>query len=311
MKPWRWFPKVIGLKLINTLIVIIPVLINVAFLTLLERKILGLRQSRKGPNKVSLGGVLQPFADAIKLFTKESIFPLRRNLTLFLLSPSIAIALSLIGWSLIPLEEFYSDFSLILLLIILGLGLYPLLLAGWASNSSYALTGGLRGVAQTISYEIRLAILLISFFFVRGSLRLNRLNRLTPSIAVPFLGGLSILWLITALAETNRTPFDFAEGESELVSGFNIEYGAVGFALIFIAEYAMILLLRVITSLLLGAKGLSRVNGLVVAILVRYFWVWARATLPRYRYDILMSLAWKAILPVSLGALVYYRVITL
>ncbi len=288
------------------LFLLIPVLINVAFLTLLERKILGLSQSRKGPNKVSRGGLLQPFADAIKLFTKENFFPALSNKLLYIRGPALALILILIAWSLISWGGPHYDFSLIILLLVLGLGLYPLLLAGWASNRAYALIGALRGVAQTISYEVSLALILIRLFSLLTRLSLAGLADLTREGLWPLVIGLVLVWLITGLAETNRTPFDFAEGESELVSGFNIEYGAGGFALIFIAEYGSILLLRYLTACLLGFRITPTGGGLAAGGLVAFFWVWARATLPRYRYDILIDLAWKAILPAALLVLIFY-----
>lgn len=302
MKPWR-----LNLMLIRRLIILwLPVLVNVAFFTLLERKVLGLRQSRKGPNKVRWGGVLQPFADAIKLFSKENTIPSRRLKAIYFLAPIFSLVLALWIWRLLPslAEEF--DFSLALLLILIGLSLYPLLLAGWASHRTYATLGAMRGVAQTISYEIRLALLLISLFASLRSLNIQQLLSYSDWGALRWLLVIAFLWWITCLAETNRTPFDFAEGESELVSGFNIEYGAGGFALIFMAEYARILSFRVLTSLVTGFQGLLSRGGLFVRLVVGFAWVWARATLPRHRYDKLMDLAWKGILPLTLCSLRFY-----
>ena len=275
----------------------------------MERKILGLAQSRKGPNKVAAGGLFQPFADAIKLFTKENIRPIFANAKMYMIGPTSAIFLALLGWCVIPWNGTSLDYSLIFLLLVLGLGLYPLLLSGWASNRAYATIGALRGVAQTISYEVRLALLLIIFFCLTGGISLSHFIIFKESFIVPLTFILVVAWLITALAETNRTPFDFAEGESELVSGFNIEYGAGGFALIFMAEYGRILLLRMITGRLAGCGHPRSRLGIVVGSLAAAFWVWARATLPRYRYDKLMGLAWKGILPSVLALLVYFIIL--
>ncbi len=305
---WRNYSEVIRLSIISVLILLIPVLINIAFLTLMERKVLGLRQSRKGPNKVSSGGVLQPFSDAIKLFSKERALPVIVNAKIFIIGPVSALTLSLLGWCVIPWETQSYDFSLLALLIILGIGLYPLLISGWSSNNSYAIIGALRGVAQTISYEVSLALLLISYFCLVNGLRIEGLINLNFKVA-PIVSILVTLWLITGLAETNRTPFDFAEGESELVSGFNIEYSAGGFALIFIAEYGSILLIRFFTAMLIGLGWPYGASRRLTRIRVAFFWIWARATLPRYRYDKLIALAWKSILPATLALLVFFILI--
>ncbi len=288
---------------LNILWVIIPVLVNVAFLTLIERKILGLRQSRKGPNKVSYVGLLQPFADAVKLFFKENIAPEKRNIRVFSVAPAISLALMLLGWMAIPYSGIQIDFTLIVFLIIIGMGLYPLLLSGWASNSSYCLIGALRGVAQTISYEVSLALLLINFFVLIQGTRFYSIGALSRIRVIPITFFLIGIWLLAGLAETNRTPFDFAEGERELVSGFNVEYGAGGFAIIFMAEYGRILLLRFIRAFLAGGGAPIGIKGILLARIAAYFWLWTRATLPRYRYDKLISLAWKGLLPTTLALL--------
>jgi NADH-ubiquinone oxidoreductase chain 1 len=313
LKIQRRIPWVIFSPLLGIIFIVVPVLVNVAFFTLLERKILGLRQSRKGPNKISTGGLLQPFADAIKLFVKEIVFPLARNQVIFFISPATAIFLVLWAWRLLPLFslEIAIIFSSLLLLVILSLNLYPLLIAGWASNRKYAIIGAMRGVAQTISYEIRLALILLRFLVVNKRADMaGWLANSPPFLLGALMAPLLVLWLVSCVAETNRTPFDFAEGESELVSGFNIEYGGGGFAMIFMAEYARILFLRLLSSLLvLGARGLGLLTA-IGTIFLGYAWVWLRATYPRYRYDSLMGLAWKRILPAALALLTFFLVIS-
>ena len=277
-----------------------------AFITLLERKILGYRQRRVGPSKVRVLGFLQPIADAVKLFSNQIERPFSRNYLLYFLSPVIGMCLILLIWVLVPLTTGFHNFlySTIIVVMLMRFGVYPLLLAGWSSNRKYALIGGLRGVSQTISYEIRLALIIMVFliFLNRYCLERMLLNSAYARIfaVIPLI---TLLWLVSCLAETNRTPFDFSEGESELVSGFNIEYGSGGFALIFIAEYARIYFLSALTSsLAFGWRIISPIRNLISVFIV-FFWVWARATLPRFRYDLLINLAWKCILPSVLGAL--------
>ena len=279
------------------------ILVNVAFVTLFERKILGYSQIRKGPNKVSMVGLIQPFNDAIKLFSKELVFPNLSNYFQYFISPILGLIIVLIRFFLFPFKEimFSVRISVIFIYIILRINVYPVLFSGWASNRKYALLGRLRSVAQTVSYEVRLALILIFYLTVSISLNLNLIMIinfywLKVLLFLPIIG----IWLISCIAETNRTPFDFAEGESELVSGFNIEYGRVGFALIFMAEYARIIFIRIIFRLIFFSY--SR-NNLYLYLLITFLvivWIWVRTTFPRYRYDKLMNLAWKIYLPITL-----------
>ena len=272
-------------------------------MTLLERKILGYRQLRKGPNKVSLVGLAQPFNDAIKLFSKELVFPNLANLRQYFFAPACGLFIVLVTFSFFPFKEhiFSLRLSIIFLYMIMSLNVYPVLISGWASNRKYALVGALRAVAQTVSYEVRLALILIFYLVLRGSLNMLLLAKINIFwykifLFLPIAG----IWLISCLAETNRTPFDFAEGESELVSGFNVEYGSLGFAIIFIAEYASIIIMGVIFCLLFLADSTNSLTlYLSISLLVRA-WIWVRTTFPRYRYDKLMNLAWKTYLPMVL-----------
>ena len=282
---------------------IILILVNVAFVTLFERKVLGYSQIRKGPNKVRIIGLMQPFNDAIKLFSKELVFPNLSNIFQYFIAPMLGLMIVLIRFFLFPFKEinFSIRISVLFIYIILRINVYPVLFSGWASNRKYALLGRLRSVAQTVSYEVSLALILIFYLTMLISLNLNMISGLNFYwykffIFLPIIG----IWLISCVAETNRTPFDFAEGESELVSGFNIEYGSVGFALIFIAEYARIIFMSVIFSLMFFS---FRTNNVYLYLLITFLvivWIWARTTFPRYRYDKLINLAWKIYLPVTL-----------
>lgn len=295
--------------LISYLILIVAVLVGVAFLTLLERKVLGYIQIRKGPNKVGVIGLIQPFSDAIKLFSKENIFPLISNINLYYFSPIINLFLSLILWLCIPIFTLLFNFNLgvIFFLCCSRLRVYTIIIAGWSSNSNYSILGSLRSVAQTISYEVRLFLILMSFLFLMLSLNIYNFYKIQSYLWLLFLCfPLSVIWIISSLAETNRTPFDFAEGESELVSGFNIEYRGGGFALIFLAEYANILFIRIISVLIFMGGNIWSFLFFLKLTLISYFWIWVRGTLPRYRYDKLIYLAWKRFLPISLNLFIFY-----
>nr|YP_010714911.1 NADH dehydrogenase subunit 1 [Neohydnus jiuzhaigouensis]WDE20725.1 NADH dehydrogenase subunit 1 [Neohydnus jiuzhaigouensis] len=297
------------LMLVSMLLLLILVLIGVAFLTLLERKLLGYIQIRKGPNKVGLIGILQPFGDAIKLFTKEQVFPYMSNLNLYFFSPILNLFLSLLLWMCMP---FYSEFlnfnfSLLFFLVVSSLGVYTVMIAGWSSNSNYAMLGSMRAVAQTISYEVSLALILICFLFMILNFNFIMFMKIQKYLWLLFLMfPLCLMWFVSGLAETNRSPFDFAEGESELVSGFNVEYSSAGFAMIFLAEYSSILFMSMICSMLfLGANYYSWMFFMKI-VFFSFLWIWVRGTLPRYRYDKLMYMAWKSYLPVTLNYILFY-----
>nr|YP_010464222.1 NADH dehydrogenase subunit 1 [Strongylium kulzeri]UUL71599.1 NADH dehydrogenase subunit 1 [Strongylium kulzeri] len=293
----------------SMIILIVCVLVGVAFLTLLERKVLGYIQIRKGPNKVGFLGILQPFADAVKLFTKEQSFPFMSNFGIYYFSPVMNLFIALFLWLMMPFLSVFFNFSLSLLffLCVASLGVYTIMMAGWSSNSSYALLGGLRSVAQTISYEVSLAIILMSFVFLVLSVDLVNFVYFQEYVWFIYLCfPLSVMWVISGLAETNRTPFDFAEGESELVSGFNVEYSSGGFAMIFLAEYASILFMSMLCVMLFMGGNLYSFFFFVKLVLVSFLWLWVRGTLPRFRYDKLMYLAWKSFLPCSLNYLLFF-----
>nr|YP_009110184.1 NADH dehydrogenase subunit 1 [Rhodopsona rubiginosa]AIW64887.1 NADH dehydrogenase subunit 1 [Rhodopsona rubiginosa] len=295
--------------LVGLLMLIVGVLIGVAFLTLFERKILGYIQIRKGPNKVGMLGILQPFSDAIKLFTKEQTYPSFSNYLSYYFSPILSFLLSLVIWSIIPYYFNLINFNLGMLFFFCytSLGVYTVMVAGWSSNSNYALLGGLRAVAQTISYEVSLALIMMSGIIMIMDFNLIKFSEYQNLIWFIFLMlPISICWISSSLAETNRTPFDFAEGESELVSGFNVEYSSGSFALIFMAEYASILFMSLLFCLLfLGGYNLSLFFYLKFGMIF-FLFMWVRGTLPRYRYDKLMYLAWKSYLPISLNFLMFF-----
>jgi len=292
---------------LNVVLTLIPLLLRVAFLTLVERKVLAFSQIRLGPNKTLMGGVVQPFRDAIKLLTKSIIFISSSNKFLFFLSPILILILSIVVWILIP---HYSSIviwrlSFLALVAILRCGVYPILWRGWRSNRRYAYYGRIRGVAQRISYEISFSILVMSVNVIFSSLRIDSVNSYMDYRGVGF-SFLPLFLLLGAafIAETNRTPFDFAEGESELVSGFNIEFGSVGFVIIFLAEYARILIVSLILSFLLFNKVIFSFRITILTIIISWLWIQIRSSLPRFRYDFLIDIAWKSYLPVSLMILI-------
>nr|QIZ12603.1 NADH dehydrogenase subunit 1 [Hemiarthrum setulosum] len=288
----------------------ISILLAVAFFTLLERKGLGYIQNRKGPNKTGYFGLIQPLADALKLFLKEENNLQTSNKMPYFIAPALSLMLSLSLWSLYwsNFHLWYFKLSMLFFLCVSALNVYGTMIAGWSSNSKYSLLGALRAVAQTISYEVTLFLIILSTITISSSFAFTVINEhqlfiwsamLTPPIFM--------IWLVVCIAETNRAPFDFAEGESELVSGFNIEYGSGAFALLFLAEYASILFMSMLTTILfLGTKNLWWFDNLAFWLktsLVAFFFIWIRGTFPRMRYDLLMKLTWMSFLPISLMSL--------
>nr|ARF05861.1 NADH dehydrogenase subunit 1 [Rineloricaria cf. lanceolata TEP-2017] len=301
--------------LINPLTYIVPVLLAVAFLTLIERKVLGYMQHRKGPNVVGPYGLLQPIADGVKLFIKEPVRPSTSSPLLFLTAPMLALTLALTLWTPMPIPYPMTDLNLSILFILAlsSLTVYSILSSGWASNSKYALIGALRAVAQTISYEVSLGLILLSVIVFTGGFTLQMFNTTqeTMWLLIP-AWPLATMWYISTLAETNRAPFDLTEGESELVSGFNVEYAGGPFTLFFLAEYANILLMNTLSTILfLGASHmampeLTSANIMTKAALLSILFLWIRASYPRFRYDQLMHLVWKNFLPVTLAMILWH-----
>lgn len=302
--------------LVKVLIIIIPLLISIAFITLAERKVLGYIQCRKGPNVVGVYGVLQPIADGLKLLIKEIIIPNHANSFIYIIAPILSLTFALSTWGVIPFGKniTLSDLGVGVLFIfaISSISVYVILMSGWSSNSEYSFLGAIRAAAQMISYEISIGLIIISVVLCVGSLNLNDII-ITQKLVwfiVP-LFPISIMFFVSILAETNRTPFDLTEGESELVSGFNVEYSSMSFALFFLAEYCHIILMSTFGVILFfggwcvywfDSFFLFRFMGMAVKIcFCIFFFIWVRASFPRIRYDQLMALLWKSYLPLSLA----------
>nr|WPT27872.1 NADH dehydrogenase subunit 1 [Onychodactylus zhangyapingi] len=303
-------------SIINPLLYIIPILLAVAFLTLVERKVLGYMQLRKGPNIVGPMGIFQPLADGLKLFIKEPIRPSTSSKTLFILMPILALSLSMLIWIPLPMPNNLSNINLgvLFVLALSSLAVYALLGSGWSSNSKYALIGSLRAVAQTISYEVTLGLILLCLVLLTGSFSLMNFNTTQEYIwlIIP-AWPMAAMWFTSTLAETNRAPFDLTEGESELVSGFNVEYAGGPFALFFLAEYANILLMNALSAILffgltynMYQPELYTFNMMIKTALLSMLFLWVRTSYPRFRYDQLMHLIWKNFLPLTIAMTIYH-----
>lgn len=302
--------------IIKFIILIVPVLIAVAYLTLAERKILGYSQLRKGPNVVGVYGLLQPLADGVKLFSKEMVVPNHVSLFLYFFAPILALTLSLLVWTLLPLS--YSsvmvdlELGLLVIFALSSVNTYAILSSGWSSNSKYAFLGALRAAAQMISYEVSIGLIILSVIICSGSFNLTSIIQSQQQslwYVIPLLPS-SLMFLVSCLAETNRAPFDLTEGESELVSGYNVEYSSMSFALFFLAEYSHIIFSSFLYSILfLGGYSTLGFNISLTLFLktffIIFFFIWARTSFPRLRYDQLMSLLWKSYLPLSLSFVIF------
>nr|YP_010471438.1 NADH dehydrogenase subunit 1 [Acaciothrips ebneri]UVG40782.1 NADH dehydrogenase subunit 1 [Acaciothrips ebneri] len=295
------------------IIFIMLMLMSVAFFTLLERKVLSYIQYRKGPNKLGFIGIFQPFSDGMKLFSKEMMLPFTSNLMIYFFMPLMSLFLSLLIWTLMPYFFTYIFFNIgfIMFFCMSTMSVYTIILSSWSSNSNYSMMGSLRSIAQMISYEISLSLIMLSFFLMINSLSLYEFCVVQYHWFLLFMWPISLMWIISCFAETNRTPFDFSEGESELVSGFNIEFSSVLFAYIFLAEYCSIIFMSMLTVLIMLKGNFFNLLFYFKVSLICFFFIWIRGSLPRFRYDKLMYLNWKVFLPMSIFFLFFYSMISL
>lgn len=308
------------INIVLSVLFIIPLLVTIAFYTLLERKAMASIQRRKGPNVVGIWGFLQPLADGFKLVLKEMILPRRSNVLLFLVAPMVTFFLSVLSWVVIPFNLYSAisniDYGVLYILAISSLGVYGIILAGWSSNSKYSMLGSLRAAAQMISYEITISLSILPVVFLTGSFNLSDIIyiQLERGLYIFPLIIPAIIFFISILAETNRAPFDMAEAEAEIVAGYNLEYSSIIFAMFFLGEYSNMILMSALFVIFflggpyprfLGSLDLGEFFFAIKTVFICFFFVLVRAMLPRYRYDQLMSLGWKVLLPLSLGHFVF------
>lgn len=320
---WNWLPVIIQI-LIKIVVIITPLMLMVAYYTLLERKVIGYMQIRIGPNRVGVKGSLQPIADAMKLMFKEIVLPTRANKFLFLIAPMLTLAPALAAWAVFPFDEtlVLADVNagLLYVLALTSLGVYGVIIAGWATNSKYAFLGAMRSAAQIVSYEIAMGFALVAVIVAAGSLNFGDIVRAQQGSAAHWfwlpLFPLFIIYFIAGVAETNRAPFDVAEGESEIVAGFHVEYSGMAFAAFFLAEYANMILISALTAVMFLGGWLSPFEGtfaeswfawvpgfvwlLAKTFIFMFLLLWFRATFPRYRYDQIMRLGWKVFIPITI-----------
>lgn len=317
MELWNLYGMQTVMMLLHMIVLLLSVLMGVAYLTYFERKVLGAMQRRQGPMTVGPFGLLQPFADAFKLISKEIILPTQANKPVFILAPVLLMTLAIVAWAVIPVNAKWVvadiNVGVLYLFAISSLGVYGVIMAGWASNSKYAFLGGMRSAAQMVSYEVSMGLVIVCVILCTGSMNLSEIvTAARPLWMQILLLPMFIVFLVSILAETNRAPFDLPEGESELSGGFMVEYSSVTFVLFFLGEYANMILMSAMATILFmggwlppfGIEALSFVPGVIWFVLkvcaVLFFFIWARATFPRYRYDQLMRLGWKVFLPLSL-----------
>ena len=325
--PETWLDQMIYMIILvlKILLIVVPLILAVAYYTYMERKVIGYMQIRRGPNRIGPLGLAQPFADVFKLLLKEIVLPANANKFLFVLAPILSLAPAFAAWAVIPFDDWAVladiDAGLLYLLAMSSLGVYGLIIAGWASNSKYAFLGALRSTAQMVSYEIAMGFALVGVLILAGTLNLSEIvlaqqGGVLDWFWLPLLP-LFVIYIISGLAETNRAPFDVAEGESEIVAGFHVEYAGSGFAVFFLAEYANMILISALTALMFAGGWLSPFEGIPVigdtilgegsiiwflskTVFFMFLFLWFRATFPRYRYDQIMRLGWKVLVPITI-----------